>query len=111
MNKCVAIAIFSSVLSAFAQILLKQSSCIKRSSIIKDYLNFYVVFGYIITFVCMILMIIAYRGLPFKYGAVIESLVYIYVMILSRIFFKEKFTAKRVIGNLIIVCGVAVFNI
>lgn len=111
MDKYLAIAMLSSVLSAFAQILLKQSSGIKRTSIMEDYLNFYVVFGYIITFICMILMIIAYRGLPFKYGAIIESLVYIYVMILSRIFFKEKLTAKRVIGNLIIVCGVAAFNI
>ena len=66
--------------------------------------------AYGITFICMVLMIIAYKGMPFKYGAIIESLGYLYIMVLGRIFLGEKLTAKRVIGNLIIVCGVVVFN-
>lgn len=105
-----AIAVFSGVLSAFSQVLLKKSSGIQRDSKIKEYLNPYVISAYGITFICMVLMIIAYKGMPFKYGAVIESLGYLYIMILGRIFFGEKLTAKRVIGNLIIVCGVVVFN-
>ncbi|MBQ7673316.1 MAG: EamA family transporter [Alphaproteobacteria bacterium] len=110
MDKYVAIAVFSGVLSAFSQVLLKKSSGIQRDSKIKEYLNPYVISAYGITFICMVLMIIAYKGMPFKYGAVIESLGYLYIMILGRIFFGEKLTAKRVIGNLIIVCGVVVFN-
>lgn len=62
-------------------------------------------------FLCMILMIMAYKGMQFKYGAIIESLVYLYVMILSRIFFKEEITRKKVIGNMLIVCGVIVFSL
>lgn len=111
MTKYVLIAVFSGILSAFSQVLLKKSSTMQRDSAIKEYLNLYVLSGYGITFMCMILMVIAYRGLPFKYGAIIESLVYFYVMILGRIFFKEKMTLMRVLGNLIIVCGVAVFSI
>ena len=110
MDKYVAIALFSGVISAFSQVLLKKSSGMQRDSKIKEYLNPYVISAYGITFICMVLMIIAYKGMPFKYGAVIESLGYLYIMILGRIFFKEKLTAKRVIGNLIIVCGVVVFN-
>ena len=110
MDKYVAIAVFSGVLSALSQVLLKKSSGIQRDSKIKEYLNPYVISAYGITFICMVLMIIAYKGMPFKYGAVIESLGYLYIMILGRIFFGEKLTAKRVIGNLIIVCGVVVFN-
>jgi small multidrug resistance pump len=111
MIKYVLIAMFSGVLSAFSQILLKKSSGIERDSKMKEYFNPYVIGGYGITFTCMVLMVIAYKGLPFKYGAILESLVYLYVMILSRIFFKEELTAKHIIGNLIIVCGVAVFSI
>ena len=111
MIKYVWIAIISGILSAISQVLLKKSSMISRDSAIKEYLNLYVILGYGITFMCMILMVIAYKGLPFKYGAIIESLVYFYVMILGRIFFKEKLTVKRIVGNLIIVCGVAVFSI
>ena len=110
MDKYVAIAVFSGVLSALSQVLLKKSSGIQRDSKIKEYLNPYVISAYGITFICMVLMIIAYKGMPFKYGAIIESLGYLYIMVLGRIFFKEKLTAKRVIGNLIIVCGVVVFN-
>ena len=111
MVKYALIAVFSGILSAVSQILLKKSSCIQRDSRIKEYLNPYVIGGYGITFACMLLMVIAYRGLPFKYGAIIESLVYLYIMILSRIFLKEKITPRRLVGNLIIVCGVAVFSI
>lgn len=111
MIKYALIAVFSGILSAVSQILLKKSSSIQRNSRIKEYLNPYVIGGYGITFVCMLLMIIAYKGLPFKYGAIIESLVYLYIMIFSRIFLNEKITLRKVIGNLIIVCGVVVFSI
>ena len=109
MVKYVMITVFSGILSAFSQILLKKSSNIEHDSIIKEYLNQYVIIGYGITFCCMLLMIVAYKGLPYKYGAILESLVYVYIMVLSRIFLKEKLSTKRVIGNLIIVSGVIVF--
>lgn len=111
MIKYALIAIISGILSAFSQILLKKSSNIERESRLQEYLNPYVFVGYGITFLCMILMVVAYKGLPYKYGAILESLVYMYIMILSKIFLKEKITLKRIIGNFIIVCGVAVFSV
>lgn len=110
MSKYVWIALLSGVVSACSQMLLKKSSQIKRTSLIREYINPYVICGYGLTFLCMFMMIIAYKGLPLKYGAVLESLVYFYVMILSRLFFREYLTAKRIAGNLIIVAGVAVFS-
>ena len=111
MIKGVLIALLSGVISAFSQVLLKKSSTIKRDSVIKEYLNPYVIGGYGLVVCCMLLMILAYRTLPFKYGAALESLVYLYIMILSKIFFGEKITKKRLIGNLLIVAGVAVFSL
>ncbi len=61
--------------------------------------------------VCMLLTIIAYRGMPFKYGAVLESLSYLYIMILSRLFLHEKLTKKKLAGNIIIVAGVIIFSL
>ncbi len=110
MSKYAAIAVFSGFLSAFSQILLKKSSDLERTSKLREYFNLYVISGYGITLLCMGLMVVAFKGLPFKYGAILESLVYLYVMLLSRIFLKEKLTLKKVIGNLIIVFGVAVFS-
>lgn len=111
MAKYVLIAAVSGILSAFSQILLKKSSDIERDSKLKEYLNPYVIAGYGITFLCMVLMVVAYKGLPYKYGAILESLVYLYIMVLSKIFLGEKITVKRIVGNLIIVCGVFVFSI
>lgn len=110
MDKYVLIALLSGAISACSQMLLKKSSQIERKSFIKEYCNFYVICGYGMTFLCMILMVIAYKGLPLKYGAVLESLVYFYVMILSRLFFGEHLTRRRIVGNLFIVVGVALFS-
>lgn len=77
----------------------------------KEYINTYVISGYFITAVCMALMIIAYRGMPYKYGAVIESLSYLYIMIFSKLLLGEKLTKKKVAGNLIIILGVIIFSL
>ncbi|WP_027396862.1 EamA family transporter [Anaerovibrio lipolyticus] len=110
MSSYVGIAVFSGILSAFSQVLLKKSSNVERDSRIKEYLNLLVIIGYGLSFICMILMIIAFKGMPLKYGAVIESLVYLYIMILGRIFLEEKITLKRLVGNIIIIAGVIIFS-
>lgn len=111
MLKYALIAGFSGILSAISQVLLKKGSMKKNRSVVFDYLNPYVIGGYGITFLCMVLMILAYRGLPFKYGAIIESLFFLYIMILSKLFFDEKITKKKLIGNFIIVAGVIIFSL
>lgn len=105
------IAIFSGVLSSFSQILLKKSTQKEKDSVIKEYLNLYVIGGYAITALCMVLTIIAFKGIPFKYGAVLESLTYLYIMVLSKMLLGEKLTKKKVMGNIIIVIGVMVFSL
>ncbi len=111
MNRYVLTALISGVLSAFSQILLKKGSSVEYDSKIREYVNPYVISGYALTFTCMFVMIYAYRGIEFKLGAVLESLVYFYVMVLGKIFFNERLTVKRIVGNLLIVLGVAVFSL
>jgi small multidrug resistance pump len=50
-----------------------------------------------------------YAGLEYKNGAVIESLGFVLVMFLSRIFFEEKITKKKLWGNILILLGIFVF--
>lgn len=111
MAKYFIIAILSGVLSSFSQILLKKSAERKKNTVLGEYLNLYVITGYAITAICMFLMVIAYKGIPFKYGAVLESLVYLYIMILSKLFLNEKLTKKKIAGNVIIVVGVIIFSL
>lgn len=111
MIKYFAIAIFSGFLSSFSQILLKKSAEKKKDTLISEYLNIQVILGYGITFICMILTIIAFKGIPYKYGSVLESLTYIYIMVLSKLFIGEKISKRRLIGNIMIVLGVIIFSI
>lgn len=111
MAKYFAVAIFSGVLSSFSQILLKKSAAGKKETTLSEYLNIRVIVAYGITFICMLLTIIAFKGIPYKYGPVLESLTYIYIMILSRLFIGEKITKNRLLGNIMIAVGVIVFSI
>ena len=58
-----------------------------------------------------ILVILGLKGVPYKNEPIIESLGYIFVMILSNIILKEKITRKKLIGNLLIFLGIIVYYI
>ena len=103
---------FLSVLVAsFSQILLKKSARRKYDNFIKEYLNPYVIIGYGMMVGSTILTILAYRGIAYKNGPVIESLGYILIMFLSYLFFKEPITKRKVLGNLLILLGIFIFYI
>lgn len=103
---------FMSVIVASAsQILLKKSADKKYDSIIKEYLNFNVIVGYGMMVGSTILTIIAFKGIAYKNGPVIESLGYILVMVLSYIFFSEPITKKKVFGNMLILLGIFIFYV
>lgn len=110
MNKYIGVAIFSVFLSSFSQVILKKESLKEHKSVLEEYINWYVFFGYGIMIICIFLMMIAYKGLPYKYGPIIESIGYIFIMLFARLFFKEKITWRCLTGNLMIIIGVIVFS-
>lgn len=99
----------SVVIASFSQVLLKKSAGKKYSSFIKEYLNPYVITGYLMMAVSTVLTIIAYKEIAYKNGPVIESLGYILVMFLGLIFFGEKITVRKIVGNTLILIGIIVF--
>ena len=103
------ILLLAVTISATSQMFLKKGAAIKYDSILKEYLNPWVICGYGLMVISMLCVIYAYRGVAYKNGAVIESLGYILVMIFSWLFFKEKITKKKIIGNVIILSGVMIF--
>ena len=62
------------------------------SSFIKEYMNFHVITGYALMVVSTLLCIMAYSGLAYKNGPVIESLGYLLVMLFSAVFLSEQIT-------------------
>ena len=90
MNSYVFLLIASVLIASCSQIILKKSASKEYSSIIREYLNVRVIVGYGMMFISTILTIFAFKGLDYKNGPIIESLGYIFIMFLSRIFLKEK---------------------
>lgn len=100
-------------ISAISQILLKKSADrnVDEKGFLKQYLNKNVIWGYLLLFAAMFMPLIAYTVVPLKYGAIVESLAYVFVMILSALFLHEKITPKKLIGNAMIVGGVILFSL
>lgn len=101
--------VLSVVVASLSQILLKKSAERSYPSLLREYLNPWVISGYGLMVVSTLLTVGGYAGLEYKNGAVIESLGFVLVMLLSRLFFREKITKKKLIGNALILLGIVVF--
>ncbi len=104
------IVIVSVFVAACAQMLLKKGASIKYKSFIRQYLNVWVIGGYGILLVSLLVNIFAMsRGVMAKEVSIIESMSYLFVPVLSFLFFKEKLTRKRVGAVCLIIMGIIVF--
>ena len=66
--------------SAISQVLLKQSAGRTYKSVIYEYLNWRVIVAYGISFSVLLLNTYAYTVVPMKYGAVIDTFTYVFVI-------------------------------
>lgn len=110
-NSSFIVLVFSVFVASVSQILLKKSALMDHPSLIKEYLNPYVIAGYGLLVASTVLTIIAFSKIDYKNGPIVESLGYIFVMFMSLIFFNEKITKKKLIGNLLILLGIFIFYI
>jgi len=99
----------SVIVASVSQLLLKKAAGNHYENWLREYLNVWVVGGYFLMVISTLLTILAYRGLDYKNGPVIEALGFAFVMILSRIFYAEKITKKKLLGNILIFLGILVF--
>ena len=97
--------------SAISQILLKRSADIEHENWIKEYLNWRVITAYSIYAIVLLLNIWAFTKVDLKYGAVIDTFTYVFVMLLSIALLHEKIPKGRVIGNILIMIGVIVYTL
>lgn len=104
------ILIFGVFISSISQIILKKSADKKRDSIIKEYLNPYVIGAYTIFIAATLLSILAYRGIPLSLGPILEASGYLFVTLWGLIFFGEKLSFKKVIALVLIVSGIVVYS-
>lgn len=102
--------VISELVASSSQMLLKKSAGITYKSWIREYLNRYVITGYLMLFGSMILTTTAYKFADsYMNVPVLETMGYVFVMILGRIFFGEKITKTKVIGMCVIFAGILVY--
>ena len=110
MNKVFFLIALSSVtIASFYQVLLKMGAGKKYPSKIREYLNFYVITGYGMLFVSMVLTIVAYSHLSYLSVPVVEAVGYVLVPVLSYFIFKEKLSKRKILGIVFILAGIIVY--
>ena len=109
MNKFLLLALLSVTIASFSQVMLKLGAGKTYNSKIREYLNFYVITGYGMLFVSMVLTIVVYSRLSYLSVPVVEAVGYVLVPVLSYFIFKEKLSKRKVIGILCILLGIVIY--
>lgn len=110
MNKMfLLLALLSVIIASFSQVMLKLGAGKTYNSKIREYLNIYVITGYGMLFVSMILTIVAYSHLSYLSVPVVEAVGYVLVPVLSYFIFKEKLTKRKILGILFILAGIMIY--
>ena len=109
MNKYIILLILAVLVSSISQIILKKSASKKYKSVVKEYINPYVIIGYFLMVLSTVLVILGLKGVSYKDEPIIESLGYIFVMILSNKILGEKITKNKIIGNALILFGIFIY--
>lgn len=103
------LALFSVVIASFSQVLLKLGAGKTYSSKFREYFNVYVIAGYGMLFISMVLTIVAYGHLSYLNVPVVEAVGYVLVPVLSYFIFKEKLTKRKLLGILFILAGITIY--
>lgn len=112
-NYVVYICVFigSVFIASVSQILLKLSANKTYDSKIKEYLNPQVIIAYALFFLSSLVTVLAYKYVPLSLGPVLEASGYIFIGVLGIAILKEKMQKQKLIGMIIIIAGIILFNI
>lgn len=100
------IGILIILLTTVGQILLKVGADKSQN---QRLINGYVLLGYVLFLITVLLSYFLMKVIPMKYFTVIMSLNYITVMIAAKIFLNEEIKTDRLIGTVMVAFGVLVF--
>ena len=110
MYKYFIMMLLAELIASSSQIFLKMSSKKSYPSAIREYLNCLVIGGYSLLMVSMVITVVfGYNKLGYMGTVIMEPISYVFVLILSRIVFKEKISKRKIVGMSLIICGIAVF--
>jgi drug/metabolite transporter (DMT)-like permease len=102
----ISISIFLVLLTASGQVMLKLGA---NEAERRGLINGYVIVGYVLFIITILLSYQLMKIIPLKYFTVIMSVNYIAVMVASRFFLNETIQKDKLIGTLLISIGIYVF--
>ena len=103
--------VLSSLISAFSQIMLKKAAQKEYSSKLKEYLNPLVICAYGIFVLCTLLTMYALKVVPLSMSPILEASGYIFISVLSYIFFHETLTKKQLCGMMLVLAGIVIYSL
>ncbi len=104
--------LFSVLIASFSQVLLKVAAGRTYQSRIREYVNPFVITAYGILFMSMLLTMFALwdgHNVNYSSSAIIQSMEYVFIPVLSMLILKEKIGRRKVIGMLFIFAGSLIF--
>ena len=108
MSNGVLIYLITPLISAASQLMLKRAADQPAYTGIRFYLNPLVIVAYGLFFGCMLLNVYALQTLDLTVASVLEASGFLYVMVLGRLFLREKITARKLVGNALIIAGIVI---
>ncbi len=104
------IFLLSVLVSSVSQLLLKMSANRQYETRLAEYLNPKVIIAYALFFGATLITVLAYQYVPLSLGPVLESTGYIFVTLLGYFVLKEKIGKQKLLGMLVIIVGILLFN-
>ena len=111
MNRYLLLMFILTFFSALSQLLLKLSANEKHEGVLGEYLNWKVITAYFIFAVVLLLNTSAYTKVNLKYGPVIDTFTYVFVLLLSVLVLREKLTGWKLLGNVMMIAGVLLYSL
>ncbi|MDR0350337.1 MAG: EamA family transporter [Coriobacteriales bacterium] len=102
------VMVLSVFVSSISQMMLKLSVQREHSTRLKEYVNPLVLGAYLLFFGSTVITVIAYRHVALSLGPIVEALGYVFVAALSYLVLKERINRGKLVGLLLIICGVIV---
>lgn len=110
MIKYIWMMVFAVFISSVSQVILKKSAMCNYRNKLNEYINLKVLSAYLIFMFANFLMIYSYKYVQLSIGPVVESLGYVFILLLGRFFLNEKITYKNLLGIIIIILGIIIFS-
>ena len=93
-------------ISSVSQVMLKKAARREYGSLVREYLNPWVIGAYALFILSTLMSILAYRGLPLSMGPVLETTGYIWVTAFGVLLFGEKLNLKKILALILIIAGI-----